>query len=366
MSLVSSIEWEACLLEPRPDAELKRAVERESGVAPTATLYLSPVPEIARLAARLNKTLRSRIHLPGDLADMVGLVVSQDNSCRFCYAYQRALLQGMGFSLARIEQLEQDFAGGSFTPAERRAFEFARRVSRSNPMPGEADKAALREAGFSDPEILELLSQIGLMVFHNRLATVPALPSGRVEELPDKWYAKLLQPVAGWYLSRLFQRVAPEPLLEDERRGPFSEIVVAFDGLPFARTLRDAIDVTLQEGALRRRSKAMLFAVVARALGCNVCEAEAGRVLVDEGMAPEVVESILAHLTAPELDDVEARIVPFARDTVWYSQATPIQQRAREVRDAMKLEGFLEMISAIAVANMVCRLGVALPGDARA
>jgi len=362
MSLVSSIEWEACLLEPRPDAALKRSVERETGIAPTSVLYLSPVPEVARLAGRLNQALRSRTHLDPGLADLTGLVVSQDNSCRFCYAYQRAVMQGMGFPVERIEQLERGFATADFGPIERRALEFARKVSRSNPLPGSDDLASLREVGLSEAEILELLSQIGLFIYHNRLATVPALPPTWAEELPDKWYAKAIRPFFGLYARRLFRRVPPEHLPEQERSGPFSQVVVAFDGLPFARTLREAIDVSLRPGALRTRSKLMLFAVVARALGCGQTGDEAIRLLREEGMEADVVESVLAHLAAPELDDVESRIVPFARDTVWYNQATPIQQRARELLNELKLEAFLELVSAVAVANMVCRLGVAVTG----
>ena len=112
----------------------------------------------------------------------------------------------------------------------------------------------------------------------------------------------------------------------------------------------------------RGRTKLMTFAVVGRALGCPATEAEAVRVLTEEyGMQPETVQNLLTHLAAPELDEVESLIVPFARDTVWYSQATPIQQRASEIRDQMKLEQFLEIINAVSVANMVCRLGIALP-----
>ena len=41
-----------------------------------------------------------------DLAGRVGLVVSQDNSCRYCYAGARALLNLMGVDDQRIRKLE--------------------------------------------------------------------------------------------------------------------------------------------------------------------------------------------------------------------------------------------------------------------
>lgn len=365
MSLVSTIEWEACLLEPQPDSELKKRVERETGLAPGAIIYFTATPPIAEMMGRLSLCLRSRIHLDAHMSDLVGLVVSQDNSCRFCYAYQRAVMRSFGFSESRIEQIEQGFFTADLNRKEKAALDFARKVSRSNPLPSAADVRPLRDLGFSEIEIRELISQIGLFIFHNRVATLPALPSEWMEAMPEAWWARVFRPAIGWYMRRMFPAGQATTLAPGQAAGPFSNVVEAFDGLPFAGVLRDCLDVVLADGALRARTKVMTFAVVARALGCPATEAEAKRVLTQEhGMQAEAVENLLAHLTAPELDEVESLVVPFARDTVWYGQATPIQQRAREVRDRMKLEQFLEMIAAVSVANMVCRLGIALPGDA--
>ncbi len=362
MSLVSTIEWETCLLEPQPDPELKRQVQRETGLAPGALAYFSATPEIVQMMGRLSLSLRTRTHLDGHVSDLTGLVVSQDNSCRFCYAVQRAIMRSFGFSESRIEELEQGFSSADLNQKEKVALDFARRVSRSNPLPTEADKQPLRDAGYSEIEIIELIAQIGLFVYHNRYCTLPALPSEWIEALPETWYAKAFRPVMGWYFRRIFPAGQAAELAPGQAAGPFSNVVEAFDGLPFAGVLRDSIDVVLRDGALRGRTKLMTFAVVGRALGCPATEAEAVRVLTEEhGMQPETVQNMLTHLTAPELDEAESLIIPFARDTVWYSQATPIQQRARELRDQMKLEQFLEMINAVSLANMVCRLGIALP-----
>lgn len=363
MSLVSSIEWGACLLEPQPDPELKRQIVRETGLAPGSVAYFSATPEIAQMIGRLSLSLRSRIHLDGHVSDLVGLVVSQDNSCRFCYAYQRAVMRSFGFSEDRIEKLEQGLFGADLERKQKLALDFARKVSRSNPLPGEADKRPLRDVGYSEIEIQELIAQIGLFVYHNRIATLPALPSEWIEALPETWYSKLFRPLIGLYMRKQFPAGKEVKLAPGEEAGPFANIVSAFDGLPFAGVLRSSLDVVLADGALPGRAKLTAFAVVARALGCPVTEREAVRALTDDfGMTSQTVQGVLAHLTAPELDERESLIVPFARDTVWYGQATPIQQRAREMRSRLKLEEFLEMITAVAVANMVCRLGIALPG----
>ena len=95
----------------------------------------------------------TRVFLKPDLADEVGLVVSQDNSCRYCFGAQRAFLRILGMKEARITRLEQDLLTGDFTPQDRAALEFARRLSRSSPLVSQVDIEALRRGGFSDAEV---------------------------------------------------------------------------------------------------------------------------------------------------------------------------------------------------------------------
>ena len=80
--------------------------------------------------------------LPPDLIDRIHLVVSQDNSCRYCYGVQRAILRIHGLTDADIERLVRDGQTHDASPAERAAMEFARRVSRADP--SETDDADLQ------------------------------------------------------------------------------------------------------------------------------------------------------------------------------------------------------------------------------
>ena len=108
---------------------------------------------------------------------------------------------------------------------------------------------------------------------------------------------------------------------------------------------------------LSRRAKAYVFAVVARALGCDLSAREAVGLLLAEGVDQSEVAEVLAHLSSTKLDEVERVIVPFARETVWYEPA-PLQRRARQVRDALTNAQFIEFIMVAALANAVCRLGI--------
>jgi hypothetical protein len=76
--------------------------------------------------------------------------------------------------------------------------------------------------------------------------------------------------------------------------------------------------------------------------------------LLEPRRDPELEKRIQRELGR---DRIEAVIVPFARETVWY-QAAQIQRRAREVREALPRQQFLELIAVAAIANAVCRLGI--------
>jgi alkylhydroperoxidase family enzyme len=102
-----------------------------------------------------------------------------------------------------------------------------------------------------------------------------------------------------------------------------------------------------------------VMVVVARALDCRYGESEARAVLARQGFAAADVDEVLATLSSPRLDAREARLVPFARETVRYQPAV-IQSRVREVCRDLGPAETAEAIGIIALANAVCRLSVVL------
>ncbi len=354
---MSEIEWDTCLLEPQVVPELQRRYRQRTGRPDRTIRYFAGSPWLEETLMTFAVDVETRTALDADLADMVGLAVSQDNSCRYCFATMRGFLRVLGMSERRIAHLEQNLLTADFDERERAALEFARRVSRSNPLPTPDDVEALRRVGFSELEITDLLGAVGLHLFFNRLATLPALPPQAMEAMPDRFAARWLRPLLAFSLRRVRRRSSPAPLRPEERGGPFAHVVVGLDGLPLARTLRRTIDGLWESALLPRRTVALVFAVVGRALGCPLSEDEGRRLALEEGLPPDELERVLAHLASPALDPVERVVVPFARDTIWY-QPAQIQRRAREVKERLSREQFVELVAVASLANMLCRLGI--------
>ena len=348
------VEWERTpLLEPKADADLERWA-RESGAPRLYPLrFVSRCPWLARSMARFSNI--ELAHLDHGLADLAVLVVSRDNSCRFCYAGARILLRLAGMPEETIESLEGEFVSAEADPRRRLGLEYARRLSRSNPPPSAADIKALRECGFSREEILELSFVTAQYVVINRLTTLLSLSPQLAERLDRGWLLRLIRPFAGRLLRKRRIRRPPVFLSDEEKSGPFATETNALDGLPAGRTLRVILDEAWASEILTRRAKALAFAVVARGLGAERVEVEALEQLASEGIDAETAESVMAHLDSPALTPVESALVPFVRETIWYEPA-PLQRRARELRGKLSDEELLETIGLASFANAVCRL----------
>ncbi len=355
MSLLREIEWEPCLLESRPDPELSARLRKRFGRVSPSTHYFAPCPDLSESIAALNRLLLIRVSVDQPLIDKVGVVVSQDNSCRYCYAVQRAMMIAVGVSEEKLRKLAQEVHTGDLSRSEKAALEFTRRVSRANPLPQRSDAVRLEQAGFTETQVRELAGVIAVNVFFNRLSTLPALPPGRMEALPDRWFVKLLRPLLGYYVERMYRSMTPKLLSAEEMEGPFSPVVQAMNGLPLARELRALIDTLLVDDALPKRTKALVFAIVGRALGCENSVVEGTRVAVEAGLDPSSVEQTLNHFVSDELSETEMQVLRLSRETVWYQPAS-MQRRARQVRDELTTPQFIECIVAASTANMVCRL----------
>lgn len=186
-----------------------------------------------------------------------------------------------------------------------------------------------------------------------------ALPPRAAERIAGSPLGSLLR----FRFKKLLQRVqtagAPEALRDEHKTGPYTNVVVLLDGMPHARILRGVIDSAWASPHLPPRTKALVFAVIARGLESLPAEREARRLLAAEGLGTEPVDEVLAHLASPELDPMESLILPYVRETIWCRPA-PVQQRGRELRQELGDARFLETVGIAALANMVCRLALAL------
>jgi len=351
----AAMEWAECLLPPlEMPPSLAKEIRGLIGRGPAFVPRLAHAPWVLRAVARHITGFLA--YLPPALADRIGLVVTQDNSCRYCYGMHRSLLRIAGHSEAAVDRIVRDSMLVDLSPAERVAVDYARRLSRCTPRPDRKDFEKLVAAGLDERVAVEVAADVAAGCFMNRVATLAALPPEPLEAVTSASYFRLVRP----FLARGFSPRPPRPLPPPQPNdGPCARVVAALGDSPSAHLLRATIDSAFASPILPTRTKALVMAVVARALDCPYGEREARGVLGREGLAEADVDEVLETLSSPRLDAREARLVPFARETVRY-QTGVIQTRMREVSRELSPPEMTELVGVISLANAVCRLSVLL------
>ncbi len=355
MSGMMELEWEDAFIPRRPNPELSKEYRKAYGNSLPGLDYFTDCDWLARALLTVNLNDGLLVYTDLDFSELIWLVVSQENSCRFCYAAHRSFLQLLGYGDERIRRLEESVFSVDFSDEEKLALDFARKLSRATPPLHPQDKAPLLEAGFEDAEVDELAFLTALVLFANRFCTLLALPPYTLENLPERWYMKLSRPVVASLLSRQRRRGVREPLSDEHRSGPYSYLVLGLEGLPVAGAFRTLLNDAFSSEGIPQRTRALIFAVIARGLECPASQDEAARLLEEDGLDRESLEPILAHLGSPELSDAQNVILPFARETI-HIQASDIQRKAKALEEQIGRRLFLEVVALTSLANMVCRL----------
>jgi alkylhydroperoxidase family enzyme len=355
---LARIPWEACVLESRRDREIERFARDAQGVPNPTIGYFASVPWLARATCELHPRLGLLMHVDPTLADLVSMVVSQENSCRFCYSAVRAMLWAQGMDLARIDRIEEELARGDLPARTLACVVFGRTQSRGGPGAAHAACEGLRQAGVSDAELKEIAYAVAVTDFMNRVHTIPAIPARMFERMPEQWLNRLLRPIVGRVMRSRLRKGAPTALPGDPSP-PYHDLLGAYAGSPIGAALHRTLEGMWASPLLTRRCKLLMLAVIARGLACEGCANRIAPALAAEGIGAQALERILSQLDGPELGAVERALVPFARDTIWY-EPQRIQRQARALRERLGEAPLLEAIGVASLGNGLCRMGAVL------
>jgi len=98
------------------------------------------------------------------LGEQIAVAVADRNACGYCLAAHTMLGQKAGASAAEMAAAQ---GGESSDPQTRAALRFALRVVDAHGQVGGADVQALRDAGFSDEAVVEIIAHVALNLFTN-------------------------------------------------------------------------------------------------------------------------------------------------------------------------------------------------------
>jgi uncharacterized peroxidase-related enzyme len=161
----------AATVQAAPEASrpLLEAVHKQLGVVPNLFRMVANSPSALEGYVGLLGAL-AKGALPAALHERIALAVAEANGCDYCLSAHTYL----GKHVAKLSDAEMDAnrAGTSNDPKSAAAVRFARRVLQQRGRVGDDDLRAIRNAGYDDAQIVEIVQHVALNVWTNYVNSV--------------------------------------------------------------------------------------------------------------------------------------------------------------------------------------------------
>jgi uncharacterized peroxidase-related enzyme len=143
--------------------ELLGAVKAKLGLVPNMTRAMVNSPAVLEGYLHLSGAL-GKGKLSAKTREQLALTVSQENECDYCLAAHSAIGKMVGLSADQIRDSRLGTAVDAKTDV---LIRFARKVNETRGRVSDWDIEEVRQAGFDDGAIAEVVAQVALNVFTN-------------------------------------------------------------------------------------------------------------------------------------------------------------------------------------------------------
>ena len=143
--------------------ELLKAVKSKMGKVPNLISTMAQSPAVANAYLGLSQSLGSG-SLPPQLRDQIALVVGEPNSCQYCVSAHSALGRGAGLTEESVIAARKASASQA---KENTALTFAKKLVDNRGHVTDEELSKLREAGYSDGDICEIVAHVAMNIFTN-------------------------------------------------------------------------------------------------------------------------------------------------------------------------------------------------------
>ena len=148
-------------------------VQEKSGFVPNVFLVLARRPDEFRAFFAYHDALMDK---PGGLTkaerEMIVVATSAANDCHYCVVAHGAILRIRAKDALIADQVAVNFRKADLTDRQRAMLEFALKLALRPGEVGEADRAALREAGFDDEDVWDIGAVTAFFALSNRMANL--------------------------------------------------------------------------------------------------------------------------------------------------------------------------------------------------
>lgn len=166
------------MVDPLPDATRKYfdICDEKLGMVPNVLkAHAFDIDKLNAFTAMYNDLMLGDSGLSKLEREMIAVVVSSINRCFYCLVAHGAAVRQLSGDPILGEMLVMNWRVADLDPRQRAMLEFAAKLTTDSAAIEEADRQALREAGFSDRDIWDIASVAGFFNMTNRVASATAM-----------------------------------------------------------------------------------------------------------------------------------------------------------------------------------------------
>lgn len=143
--------------------DLLDAVQKKLGITPNMIKTMAQSPAVLEGYLNFSGALAGG-SLNAKVREQIALAVGEANSCGYCVSAHTAIGKMVGLSEDDINYSRQSSSGDAKTDA---ALKFARTIVLERGEVTDTDIQRVREAGFTDGEVAEIIANVSLNIFTN-------------------------------------------------------------------------------------------------------------------------------------------------------------------------------------------------------
>ena len=141
-------------------------IQARAGRVPAAYRAFARHAHILQANWNRTKNILGQGNLPLELKEAIATRVSRVNGCHFCLHIHRGNLEKLGVDGARIDAIEAGHSGDAALDA---VLAFVATATRAPEQLTDADFTRLQTLGYSEPDILEMLTVMEMYTGYNKI-----------------------------------------------------------------------------------------------------------------------------------------------------------------------------------------------------
>jgi uncharacterized peroxidase-related enzyme len=173
---VTALDLPAIPELPERTAEYLALCEEKIGFVPNVLrAYLFDLGKFDAFVAMYNDLMLGKSGLSKLDREMIAVLVSSLNRCWYCQVAHGAAVRALSGNPALGEALVMNYHTAPVDDRTRAMLDFAALVTEASATVTEDDRAGLREHGFSDRDMFDIISVVGFFSMSNRIASASGM-----------------------------------------------------------------------------------------------------------------------------------------------------------------------------------------------